>query len=248
MSRFKLAALLMASIVGALIPNPSYSQSPGQTAARHRMSLLAPDDGQPSDLRIALKGEPRRIDSLQVLWDQRIPGSLYPATESQNFGDPLLNIYDSIGANDFAVPVGQTWIIHGVITPGVDDRPQDPSATENVRFYADDGQGFPGVLVKAYTRVQATDTQDGFTFLHLDTGLVLPAGTYWLSVQANGGGSDYYSSWFWSRGSQLVGAEAVWKNPGDGWQTGCTSWGRLDACSGVFGWPEWQFALAGEVQ
>ena len=109
----------------------------------------------------------------------------------------------------------------------------------------DNGQGFPGALVKAYNGVQATDIQDGLKFLHVDTGLVLPAGTYWLSVQANGGGPDFYSSWFWSRGNAPIGLEAVWKNPGDGWLSGCTDWGRIGACTGVGGWPEWQFALWG---
>src|SRR6266550_4402493 len=245
MDRLKLAILLMASLAATVIPRPTYSQASGGDATRHRMSLLAPGASQGPQPRPPERGDPIQAMSFRILWDQRIPGSLYPATESQNFNDQQLDNYDSAGANDFVVPGDQTWIIHGVIVPGVDDRPQDPTATENVRFYADNGQGFPGALVKAYNGVQATDIQDGLKFLHVDTGLVLPAGTYWLSVQANGGGPDFYSSWFWSRGNAPIGLEAVWKNPGDGWLSGCTDWGRIGACTGVGGWPEWQFALWG---
>jgi hypothetical protein len=58
----------------------------------------------------------------------------------------------------------------------------------------------------------------------------LRAGTYWVSVQAN---LDFNvgGQWAWENEVNIVGGDAMWQNPGDGFGTGCTTWGPENTCT-----------------
>ena len=71
-------------------------------------------------------------------------------------------------------------------------------------------------------------------------------GTYWVSVQAN---MDFAlgGEWGWETSTVTNGSPAAWQNPGDGFGTGCTSWGVEIVCVPVGG-PDKMFALKGKAQ
>ena len=58
----------------------------------------------------------------------------------------------------------------------------------------------------------------------------LEPGTYWLSVRANM--SFSVGQWGWEVVSQATGSVASWKNPGDGFGTGCTTYTDMQTCFG----------------
>lgn len=59
----------------------------------------------------------------------------------------------------------------------------------------------------------------------------LKPGHYWLSVVANASAGD--GEWFWENQTlgTTEGDPAVWQNPGNGWNTGCTSWTVESQCT-----------------
>ncbi len=75
------------------------------------------------------------------------------------------------------------------------------------------------------------------------TGLALPPGSYWLSIQAKGA-----HQWTWSAFHPPAhGDEAVWRNPADGYGKGCTAYTPLSTC--FFSTPasDFTFRLNGNV-
>ena len=159
---------------------------------------------------------------------------------SQNF-EPDFDVYDSQLADDFVVPnTGGPWQITGVTVTGVYFNGSGPAASENVTFYRD-ANGIPGVVKNTQTVVGA-DTGGSFT-IPLDK-FALPAGHYWVSVQAN---MDFASGgeWGWETRGVQSGSAAQWQNPGDGFGSGCTSWASVVSCVG-FG-PDLMFSLSGRV-
>jgi len=75
----------------------------------------------------------------------------------------------------------------------------------------------------------------------------LAAGTYWVSVVANmafGSGGE----WGWNTNNTVRGNASAWQNPGSGFATGCSSWGRTTTCipSGEGG--DFSYALLGKIK
>ena len=98
---------------------------------------------------ILLHGDPARASSETAnqpkpLWDQYDNPS-YGAMNSTDYR-PVLDKWDSFGADDFTVPVGFDWSIDGVDVKGFCSGCDFESV--NVRFYADDSyRHLPDVLV-----------------------------------------------------------------------------------------------------
>ena len=76
-----------------------------------------------------------------------------------------------------------------------------------------------------------TDTAGNFS-IPLPTNLVLTSGTYWVSVQAN---MDFTpgGEWGWTDRTVTSNSPAVWQNPGGGFGTPCTTYGRRGATCGI---------------
>jgi hypothetical protein len=90
-----------------------------------------------------------------------------------------------------------------------------------------------------------TDVGGSFTIL-LPAPAVLPAGTYWLSVQAV---MDFGvgGQWGWTeRTVQSISASA-WRNPGGGFGTSCTNWAPRVATCAVGTNPDMIFRLNGTI-
>jgi hypothetical protein len=161
---------------------------------------------------------------------------------SQDFTDGGFDIYDSQGADDFTVPEGQMWRVGRVGISGVYFNGLGKSDYATVTIYADDG-GAPGAVLASAVG-EGTDTSGSF-HAGIRGGVLLGAGTYWLSVQSTmafaAGGE-----WAWETRTVQSGNAAVWQNPGDGFVTGCTSWANMVGCIGAQGeGPDFMFTILG---
>lgn len=134
-----------------------------------------------------------------------------------------LEAFDAEAADDLRVPRGRTWVVKQIWVGGY--LPEgDPIPTVEVRFHAD-RDGLPGRLEHVETvEAPGIDRQ-----IDLATGVALPAGRHWLTVIALGGGDG--NQWYWATSNTPHGEPSAWRNPGDGFQTGCTEWvARLADC------------------
>jgi hypothetical protein len=168
---------------------------------------------------------------------------------SQNF-EASLDAFDDEAADDFTIPAGQRWIIRAVIVTGSYFNSGGcgamcgPADSETVSFYRN-AAGLPGTLISTQT-VVGTDNAGSFT-IRLASPVRLRPGTYWVSVVANQN-FDPNDQWAWQTRSIANGNESAWQNPGDGFATGCVTWGNQQDCIGDAGQgPDFMFALFGRV-
>ncbi|HVG00277.1 MAG TPA: hypothetical protein VND68_10590, partial [Chloroflexia bacterium] len=152
----------------------------------------------------------------------------------------------SQAADDFVVPGGQTWTIDEVDVGGnLVSGPNEPTSF-NVTFYNNTGtapNGLPSTVVISYTNLATfIGTQPAYTITIPST--VLPAGTYWVSVQGVG-----TSSWQWTSRSVQTGSGAAWRGTVIGT---CPNWGRKSGTcftGGTYsGSPDQLFRLQGTAQ
>jgi len=158
--------------------------------------------------------------------------------DSQNFSGSF-SVYTSAAADDFAIPPGQTWRITRADAAGVYFNGSGPAKSEVVTFYADK-KGRPGKTRASYT-VNCADSRGNFVCKvpgpH-GRGLTLSGGTagkrYWLSVVAN---CDFTTcgQWGWVQNTKIRDNQGMWENPGNGFGTGCTTWGTNGDCVGLPG-------------
>jgi hypothetical protein len=180
--------------------------------------------------------------SAEVLYDQ-IDQTSPQSINSQDF--PTANDqFDAVNADDFVVPPGETWNLDSALVRGTNSG-SGAATSARVFVFADAG-GKPGAQL--FTGV-APATAYPRMVLAFD-GPTLPAGTYWFGAQAilDPGTSAPFSQWFWAENSERAGALAVYRNPGDGFNTGCTSFTIKSACpfgSEVHLAPDQSFSLSG---
>jgi len=147
--------------------------------------------------------------------DETSPQS-YP---SQDF-ETEFNAFDSTGADDFSIPPGFSWTIESVLARGT-TRGTGVGTTARVTFY-EDGLDAPGAVIA--TR---TGTVTGFPRqqVAIPSPPTLASGSYWISVESlmPAGSGESPNQWYWAvNDAGPFGAEAVYRNPGDGFTTGCT--------------------------
>jgi len=127
------------------------------------------------------------------------------------------------GADDFTVPTGASWQITKVDTIGGGALTGSPTAA--VFLY---GPGpVPGAQIFGESGIPVSGANN---ISILVTGAPpLSAGTYWLSVQI----TDPVQ-WTWCAEQAQFGAAAAWRNPGDGFSTGCTAYTPVTSCFVTF--------------
>jgi hypothetical protein len=146
------------------------------------------------------------MTNAEVLYDQTDNAGTVPASSSgPNFSpsnDFGPNGYEST-ADDFTVPVGQTWSINEVDVGGVY---ASPGATPPVNAYLfSDDSGKPGTEIYSQNAIPAPG---GPNYTVPLTGAPnLSTGTYWVTVQQADTGSDY---WSWQTRTVQGGAPAQW--------------------------------------
>jgi hypothetical protein len=186
---------------------------------------------------------PAAVPNAEVIYSQNDNDSGVGIV-SQDFTDADLDIYDAEAADDFTVPGGTRWVLTGVTVTGVYFNGPGPADYEKLVIYEDAG-GMPGAVVFA-RKWQAHDVVGSFTFTlpHLR----LDSGTYWLSLQPVMA-FDPNGEWGWETRSVQSGNPAVWRNPGNGFGTGCTDWGNMVGCLGSLGeGPDFMFAIYGRTK
>lgn len=149
----------------------------------------------------------------------------------QNF-ETAFDAYDSEAADDFVVPSGDLWLVDEVRTVGTTGTAG--GATVSVTFLNNSAGGgdpdLPGTPVAgcSYTGLTPTDTLGSFNIV-LPVACSLPAGTYWVAIQTT---QDFnsFGQHFWSNRSVQSGSESVFRNPGDGFSSGCTTFEPATVC------------------
>ena len=191
-----------------------------------------------------------------VLYDQTDNGAVSGWIGSTNF---LNNIaYDSLdsqGADDFQVPADKFWqvstvTVHGLYT-GNSGTPYVQSML--IQIYSNSGPNLPALLLYSTTiaAAQISGLESGTFVMNLPSPVSLGPGRHWLSVQANkqvDGESGY--QWHWRERSVPSFSPSTWRNPGDGYATGCTTFQpRLSVCDhpGLSTNPDLLFKLDGTV-
>ena len=145
---------------------------------------------------------------------------------------------DCFGADDFVIPVGETWKLDSIIFYGV------YSATATVleagivvKIYENVGGTFGQLVFSDSINSDVDNNQDGWlTPDWSDDPIILNSGSYWIVAQARkdfilpAGGTG--GQWYWTRDSNLTGEPGMWTNPNNGFATGCTTWAPLYSCIG----------------
>jgi len=166
-----------------------------------------------------------------VLYSQT--GASNNGAPSQNF-EASLDAFDCQSADDFVVPAGEIWNVTQVNVGGTFSATGGPATSVNVTFYDNSGT-LPGpTVVATYANVATFALAPNFN-ITLPSAASLPAGTYWVSVQANMNFSPN-GQWFWSNfGAANIGSQYAWRNPGSGFGTPCVNFGAGSTSCGVGG-------------
>jgi hypothetical protein len=158
--------------------------------------------------------------------------------------EALYAAYSAEGADDFVV-TGGPWAVGGLNTPGSTG---GTSISVNVTFYADAGGAPAGSPVAGCEYLGVTDYTDagGDLSVNLSPTCSLSNGTYWVAQETR---QDFATNGqhFWSNRSVQSNGESNWRNPGNGFGTGCTDWTPQTTC-GVGGGtnPDFLFELTTE--
>src|SRR5687768_9287369 len=157
-----------------------------------------------------------------VLYDQYNNFGQDGIVSTSDPGNPPLSAET---ADDFVVPAGQSWVIQSVDFHGYPTIPLAGPVT--VRFYTNAGT-LPGTVIYTSAALTATGTDPNYS-VTLNSPPTLPAGTYWVSVQAT-----QTCCWYWGMRTQgtIFGNQAAFRE-GGGFGTGCTDWGNRDTCTGT---------------
>lgn len=151
---------------------------------------------------------------------------------AQDF-ESAYDIYDAQGADDFVVPSGVTWYVDSIIIPGSYSAGATTTCGVIYNIHTDNG-GEPGTVVTGDTINSDVDENgDGDLVVRFETPLQITSGTYWLVANgrknfASGGGQ-----WYWQRDESLTGYPALWRNPGNGFGSNCTSWTTFYNCTNL---------------
>lgn len=177
-----------------------------------------------------------------VLVDQTDSASGNGAPD-QDF-EAAYDVYDSEAADDFNVDFPDGWTINQINTVGTTGTPG--AATVAINMYEDNG-GTPdgGAIVCTYSGVVPTTDNLGSFTIDLPEPCVLPTGLHWVAIQTNqnfGANGQH----FWSNRSVDNNAPGHWRNPMDGFGTGCVDWSVAGTtCAIGGGFNDLLFSLVG---
>jgi len=171
--------------------------------------------------------------------DARPAATLYDQTDdASGSGIVVLDFesdddeYDCDAADDFTVPAGGWWIERVELLGSYWDGGGSAEGV-NLWFFRDQS-GWPGgAAVCSYSEVVPTSDgagllTPGMIVVDLPTDCVLSPGAHWLAAQIRmepSAGGRFY----WSLRTAQSGNESVWRNPGDGFNIGATTWTRMTA-------------------
>lgn len=177
---------------------------------------------------------PESVPNMDVLFDQTYAMGTDAITSQQY--EPELSAFTNQAADDFEVPAGQTWNIERIDVAGTYISTRAAESV-NVYFYADTAATRePGAPVMTQTHIlPVVGLLTGNFQIELTQPVYLPAGRYWVSVQAQ---LDFGTrgQWFWRTHnfSAAVAEVAYWRNPGNGFhRNNCTVWHERWNCQAI---------------
>jgi hypothetical protein len=180
-----------------------------------------------------------------TLYDQSA-GSNGIGIVSQDFTDSSFpTAYDAQGADDFTVPANTIWHVTDVYANGVYFNGSGPAPAWNVTFY----KKIKGAVEKVKAScVGVAASSDNFGQVTIPCAAKLKGGTgghtFYVSVQAQmaflSGGE-----WGWNTNNNQAGKPGLWKNPGGGFGTGCSTYTALTTCIPSGEGPDFAFAIFG---
>lgn len=221
---FNRKTLLASGIATAIFAVSSVSAAPLQSS--HASPALSPTFNVPF--------------GSTVLYD-RVGNDSGNGAPVQNFSSSY-DAYDSEGADDFVVPAGG-WTISSFNMVTTVGTPLTTVASVNIY---PDAAGMPGTAPAcSYAAAPANVTATGTT-ITLPTTCPLAAGTYWFAVSVDvdfGTGGQI----FWSNRTDQANSLSVWRNPADGFGSGCTNWDTVPNCAVGGSFPDFQFQVVGAV-
>ncbi len=155
---------------------------------------------------------------------------------------------DTLAADDFTVPAGQTWTLERAL---VDGRALDGVGTTNlVNVFLFNNVGTLPDATPFYSMAPLTADASRPTPTSTWPFPSVPAlgpGTYWFGAQArldfNADPND--NTWLWSVVATQRGNKAAYRNPGNGFDTGCTTFAVMDDCVTEVNKPDMSFRLEG---
>lgn len=158
---------------------------------------------------------------------------------SQDFETPL-DAYDCQGADDFYVPSGTGWLIENITIPGAGS----PEITMfDIFFYGTSVTGIPlASSFKIFPNLTAIYSSGTWNIIIPD-GMALSPGHYWISVVDI---TPYgtYGQFFWKLTNGIYNSNGCWRNPGNGFAYGATTWTPLIDLNVTH---DFAFRLEGEV-
>jgi hypothetical protein len=186
---------------------------------------------------------PAALPTGGVLYDQ-YDHACAVGTSSQNF-EASLDANDDESADDFVVPPGQRWNVDGVDVDGIYFNGPGTASSVNVRFYANREGNLPGAIEAERLAQPFTGTGGDFV-ITLSPTVNLAEGIHWVSVQANQNLTPA-GRWHWIDRTVISNAGAAWRNPGNGFGTGCTAFARRTACIPTARDPDQVYRLRGRT-
>ncbi|MGD9764228.1 MAG: hypothetical protein AB7V27_10980 [Candidatus Binatia bacterium] len=184
---------------------------------------------------------PAGVSTASVVLYEQTDSASGNGAPAQNFGPPY-EAFDSEGADDFIV-TGPGWKITQVLM--ITTAEVVGAASVDLTFYSDAG-GVPGAAEAAYTGVIPTADTPNLE-ITLPTPAVLRPGLHWVGIAVNQN-FQTHGQRFWSNRLVQSNNPSVWRNPGNGFATGCTTFDTQIAC-GVGGGtnPDFLFQVIGEL-
>ena len=155
-----------------------------------------------------------------VLYDQTAGSPDAGCTSSSDFGTANKVAQ---GADDFTVPAGQTWQISSMDVIGSGALIGSPTAA----VFMSGAGTLPGTQLFSQIGIPITGANN--LSVPVSGAPPLATGSYWISVQI----TDPPVQWSWCAKQAQLGAAAAWRNPGNGFSTGCTSYTPLTSCGNL---------------
>jgi hypothetical protein len=178
----------------------------------------------------------------KLLYDQS-DGDNVNAIRAENFESDL-DSYDTEAADDFKVPAGETWKISEVYVAGNYFEGSRSADSFAVTFY-ENRMGKVGKPVKACMNAgYRYETQFDFGTEYITCKVALTKGAYFVAIQANTVFSEG-GEWGWLTNNTVRRNPSVWRNPGDGYGTGCTDFAPTKTCIPDDEGGDFAFALLG---
>jgi hypothetical protein len=115
----------------------------------------------------------------------------------------------SNSADDFVIPIGETWNIEHVVSEGFSNGTIDPNSM-GVAFY-NDNSGIPGSLIAEEQIALSNAVTTSIQNLTLVNPVQLSAGSYWISIYASYDNFTNFTDnkWFWRYSPDKIGADNV---------------------------------------